>query len=100
MTAAINAGRALGALLLLTFGLALAMAEPALGDAPAPVIAEPAQGSWTHVQSPRFSGMSNDEGDPLSVKVYAGAKAEGVAVQTLQTLLAPLGAWSSKPGSR
>jgi Bacterial Ig-like domain len=91
MTAAIDAGRALGALLLLSLGLAAGVAAPALGDVPQPLISQPANGSSTRSQTPSFSGTSNDESDPLTVRVYGGEAAEGVPVQTLGTLVGPIG---------
>jgi hypothetical protein len=91
MTAAVDAGRALGVLLLLSLGVAAGGAAPALAVTPQPVISQPAAGSWTKSKTPAFSGTSNDEVDPLTVRVYAGETAVGAPVQTFQTLLAPAG---------
>jgi hypothetical protein len=94
MTAAINAGRALGVLALLTLPMVLG-ASAALAETPQPVITQPAADSWTKLQKPTFSMTSNDRLDPLTLRIYAGAAAEGAALQTLQTLLPPIGeGWS------
>ncbi len=98
MTAAIDAGRALCTLILLCLGLAVS-AAPALGDTPEPVITHPLAGSWTMLPSPTFSGTSNDEFDPLTVRIYPGDAVAGSAVQTLQTLLGPLGGTWSLPAA-
>ncbi len=90
MTAAIDASRALGALLLMSLLTALG-AAPALADTPQPVITQPIAGSWTKLQTLTFSGTSNDELDPLTLRIYAGPAAEGAAVQVLQTPLPPIG---------
>ena len=94
MTAAIDAGLALCALLFLTLAMALG-AAPAMAEAPHPVLTNPVAGSSTKLQTPLFSGTTDDDLDPVAVRIYEGATAEGSALQTIEPLLLPvLGSWS------
>jgi hypothetical protein len=64
----------------------------ALAAPPNVTITSPTNGSITNNQTPYFSGTTDDpfnedlpNGNPVLLKIYAGAKAEGKAVQKLET---------------
>jgi Bacterial Ig-like domain/PKD domain len=90
MTDARNLARPILAVLL-AFALLLACAGSALAAPPAPVITSPAQGSYTGESEPAFGGSAEDEADAIVLNVYAGSTATGSPVETLQSLLPPIG---------
>ncbi len=69
--------------------LAVGCAGAALGAEPTIAISQPHTGFSTNVQTPTFSGTTNDTLDPVTLDVYAGASATGTPVQE-PTLLAPI----------
>jgi hypothetical protein len=81
-------------------GLALVLAgsgEAASAAAPAVTITQPGAESSTSSQTPSFLGTTDDELDPVTLSIYAGASA--TPERTL-TMLIPLGAlWSALPES-
>jgi hypothetical protein len=73
--------------------LATAMAAP-----PSVTITSPLNGSVSNVQTPSFSGLGEEAGGEVTLRIYAGPTAEGTAVQELSTVLLSLGgAWSLGP---
>jgi uncharacterized protein (DUF2141 family) len=80
--------------------VALACAIFALSTATAlassgPVITSPPQGSESNNAEPSFSGTTEDELDAVVLNIYAGSGPGGSPVQTLSTLLPPVGgSWS------
>jgi major membrane immunogen (membrane-anchored lipoprotein) len=75
----------------------LACAFSAVGAAAAfadPNISSPSQGAYTGSE-PSFSGTSGDELDDVTLSIYAGGGVGGSPVESVSTLLPPLGGeWS------
>ena len=76
-----------------TLTLAAIVIGPVAVAAAAPNLAieQPVTGSTSNNDLPVFSGSSEDELNPVTVKLYAGTSAEGEPVSALVTTLPPFG---------
>ena len=84
--------------------LLVAMAVGPVGTAiaapPNVTITSPLNGSVSNNPTPSFSGLGEEAGGAVTLRIYKGPTAEGTAIQELSTLLLSLGAWSLGPAER
>ncbi|MFI4992853.1 MAG: Ig-like domain-containing protein [Solirubrobacterales bacterium] len=100
MTAERNLARAAIAAIFAAFVVLVGGLQSVAVAAPNIVINQPLQGSFTNNQKPIFTGTTDDTLDaPVTVKIYAGASAEGIPVESPVALLLILGSWETTPES-
>jgi Bacterial Ig-like domain/PKD domain len=88
----------LGAVEVSLVALAVGPLATAIATPPNVTITSPLNGSVSNVQTPSFSGLGEEAGGEVTIRIYAGPTAEGTAVQELSTLLLSSGgAWSLGP---
>jgi Bacterial Ig-like domain len=79
----------------------VAMVAAPVANAPAApqvTITSPPNNSVSNNQTPFFSGLAEEAGGPVTLRIYAGPAAGGTAVQQLSTQLFSIGgAWSLGP---
>jgi uncharacterized protein with FMN-binding domain len=75
--------------------------DSALATPPTLSITSPTQGSFTNNQKPPFSGSTSDSNilDQITLKLYAGASAEGTPVQMVTTSPTTAGTWTVEPSA-
>jgi hypothetical protein len=98
MMARRDAARALATALLTLALLCLGPVAGASATPPGLTIEQPQAGSSTDQQLPLFTGTSEDEAEPVTIDIYAGAKAEGLTAETATSQSPPEGGqWSATP---
>ena len=93
-------GRAvLAALAPIAIVLAIGPVSTAIAAGPAVTIGSPSQGSSTAEHTPSFSGTTDDEADPVMLKIYEGAGTGGNLLQTRESGTPVSGVWSAQSSS-
>jgi hypothetical protein len=69
----------------------------AIAAPPSVTITSPLNGSVSNNQTPSFSGLAEEAGGAVTLRIYKGPTAGGTVIQELSTLLLSLGAWSLGP---
>ncbi|MGO8907626.1 MAG: Ig-like domain-containing protein [Solirubrobacteraceae bacterium] len=72
-------------------------AASAIAAPPNVTIASPLNGSVTNDRTPSFSGLAEEAGGEVTLRIYSGPTAEGTVIQELSTLLSLGGRWSLGP---
>ena len=65
--------------------------------APHVAITNPLNGSVSNNRTPSFSGLAEEGGGAVTLKIYAGPSAAGTVLEELSTLVSPGGTWSLGP---
>lgn len=76
-------------------------AADAFAAAPVVTIASPLDGSVSNHRTPSFSGLAEEAGGAVTLRIYSGPIAEGIVVQELSTaVIEPGGRWFLGPAKR
>ena len=78
--------------------IAVGPATNAIAAPPNVTIASPLNGSVTNDRTPSFSGLAEEPGGEVTLRIYSGPTSGGTVIQELSTLLPSLGGrWSLGP---
>ena len=87
----------LGAAAVSLVAMAVSPVGTAIAAPPNVTITSPLTGSVSNNKTPSFSGLAEEAGGAVTLRIYKGPTAEGTVIQELSTLLLSLGAWSLGP---
>jgi hypothetical protein len=80
-----------------SIAIGLSLAAPVAAGAPAIAITSPLNGSVSNEPTPTISGLAEDVGGVVTLRLYRGSRAEGAVLQEPSTAVIVAGTWSLGP---